>query len=134
MSLLLVDIDHFKRLNDEHGHQVGDDVLRDVARVLSAHARAGDVAARYGGEEFALILADTDLEAAALAAERLRKAVAAGSTVPVTVSIGAASFPRHGATGFDLIQTADSALYAAKTRGRNRVVAAPNVTVPMAAL
>jgi diguanylate cyclase (GGDEF)-like protein len=124
-SLLLIDIDHFKRLNDEHGHQVGDDVLRRVAEIIAIAARTGDIPARYGGEEFAVILSATDVEQAELAAERLRVAIATADLgAHVTVSIGLATFPHHGANPVELIRAADQALYQAKNTGRNRVVAA----------
>lgn len=122
VSLVLLDIDHFKRLNDEYGHQAGDDVLRQVAAVLVEHARVVDVPARYGGEEFAVILPDCGEAEAAAAAERLRAAVeAAPTSVPVTVSAGVATFPSHGADVAALIRAADDALYSAKRSGRNRV-------------
>ena len=124
VSLVLLDIDHFKRLNDEHGHQVGDDVLRQVAALLSEHARPMDLPARYGGEEFAVVLPECEPAEAEAVAERLRQAIAgAGLSVPITVSAGVASFPGHGATAESLIRSADDALYRAKAQGRNRVVA-----------
>lgn len=135
LSLLLVDIDHFKQYNDRFGHAAGDECLRQVARVLSEnYARPGDFAARYGGEEFAVILPETSLSGAAHVAERLRCAVAAlDLTDPgtpsgrrVTVSVGVASIrPGCGAAPPALIEAADRALYSAKAQGRNRVVAAP---------
>lgn len=124
-SLLLVDIDFFKRLNDEYGHQAGDDVLRRVARIIADSARLGDTAARYGGEEFAVILAAAGVDEAVAAADRLRLAIRdADIGYAVTVSIGVASFPEHGTTGFEMVRAADEALYEAKSAGRNQVVAA----------
>jgi diguanylate cyclase (GGDEF)-like protein len=132
-SLLLIDIDHFKRLNDQHGHQVGDEVLRRVAELIAIAARTGDTPARYGGEEFGVILAATDAEQAETAAERLRVAIATADLgAPVTVSIGLATFPQHGANAFELIRAADAALYTAKKTGRNRVVVADNVDAEVA--
>jgi diguanylate cyclase (GGDEF)-like protein len=125
VSLVLLDIDHFKRLNDEHGHQVGDDVLRQVALTLREAARVVDVPARYGGEEFAVVLPECDAEEAALVADRLRRAIAEAATlVPITVSAGVATFPLHAASSAALIRAADDALYRAKDAGRDRVVAA----------
>jgi diguanylate cyclase (GGDEF)-like protein len=127
-SLLLLDIDHFKRLNDTRGHQVGDDVLREVAQVLRSHARTNDVAARYGGEEFALILDACAPEEAAATAERIRLAIA--TTLPVTVTVGVATFPVHAVQSEDLVRAADRALYDGKRAGRDCIVEAP---VPAAA-
>lgn len=125
VSLVLLDIDHFKRLNDTHGHQVGDDVLRQVAAVLVEHARIIDVPARYGGEEFAVVLPSCDRDEALAVAERLRVAIAVSPmSVAITVSVGVASFPRHGAQSDTLIRAADDALYRAKDEGRNRVLEA----------
>lgn len=125
VSLVLLDIDPFKRLNDEHGHQVGDDVLQQVAALLVEHARLIDVPARYGGEEFAVVLPECDQAEALVVADRLRSAIAAApGMTPVTVSAGVATFPQHAATGEGLIRAADEALYIAKGAGRDRVVAA----------
>lgn len=124
VALVLVDVDHFKRLNDTHGHPFGDDVLRQVGQVLSGEMRQGDHACRYGGEEFALILRETDLAGARTVAERVRARIEAlalrrGATpVPVTASLGVAAGLTEPAR---LIQAADEALYAAKHGGRNRV-------------
>ena len=125
LSLMIVDVDHFKRLNDTHGHQAGDEVLRGIGRVLAATVRDMDFVARYGGEEFAFVLPDTRLEDAKSAAERIRKAIAAarfpfaGEDLHVTVSVGLAEIQR-GDTVASLLRHADTALYAAKTNGRNR--------------
>ncbi len=121
LSLLLIDIDHFKRVNDEHGHQVGDEALTWVASVLEASSREYDLVARYGGEEFAVVMPSTDPEAAHLVADRIRRAVAEGrGPVPLTVSVGVAG-GQGRITSTTLIQAADEALYAAKHAGRNRV-------------
>lgn len=125
LSLVLMDIDHFKRFNDTHGHQAGDDVLRTVGRVLTAVSREMDVPCRYGGEEFALILPATDVRDARGAAERLRVAVEdsetkwEGKTLRVTTSIGLAQ-AREMDTVAQLIKRADEALYQSKETGRNR--------------
>lgn len=130
-ALLVVDIDHFKHLNDQHGHSAGDAALVTVARALKATARGTDVVARLGGEEFGMLLPDTDVAGAGLAAERVREAVAqlrimVGETpAPVTVSVGAAVLPPRNTTGLtldSLLRRADAALYRAKAEGRNRVV------------
>jgi diguanylate cyclase (GGDEF)-like protein len=131
MSLLLIDIDHFKRFNDAHGHQTGDDCLRSVGAALSAAVpRPGDMVARYGGEELAIILPGSDTAAAAIVAERVRAAVEAlaiphGSSVDgsVTISVGAATaLARDGGSAempHSLLASADKALYVAKAAGRN---------------
>ncbi len=131
---LLLDVDHFKRINDTHGHPAGDAVLRYVARLIRAQLRGSDVVARYGGEEFVLLLPGTPLPAALETAERIRRVIAA-QTMPVsvseplriTVSMGAAALlpgDDPAALAADLVQRADQALYAAKQGGRNRVQAA----------
>lgn len=126
VGLLLLDIDWFKTVNDTHGHQVGDDVLRQVGATLMASARAFDTVARYGGEEFAVIVPGCDGAAALAAAERLRHRVEQAPTVvPVTVSVGVALAPEHADTPEVLIKAADDALLAAKAAGRNRVLVAP---------
>jgi two-component system cell cycle response regulator len=124
LSLLLLDIDHFKKVNDTHGHPAGDAVLRGVAKIVQKAARDTDVAARYGGEEMALILPETDARGALAIAERLRKLIEASShpteqgALKVTVSIGIST---GGAQASDLIDRCDRALYKAKKSGRNRV-------------
>ena len=130
-TLLMVDVDHFKRLNDTFGHPVGDVVLREVARLLGTGLRASDMLARYGGEEFTAVLPHTGLEVGLEVAERVRNAIAqhdfaqtAGQDIGmVSVSIGVASSPSHGASSSALIRSADQALYTAKHGGRNRVAA-----------
>ena len=128
VSLVLCDIDHFKRINDTYGHLVGDLVLRRVAQVVQACARKVDVAARYGGEEFAVILENTDAAGARLFADRVRQEVQRlvmatdGGTVTCTLSLGVATLPEDGHEGRLLIEHADQALYYAKRNGRNRAV------------
>jgi diguanylate cyclase (GGDEF)-like protein len=131
LSLALLDIDHFKRFNDTYGHQQGDVVLQEIARVLRGQVRSLDVVARYGGEEFAIIMPDAAAEVAGGIAERLRAAVAAhevpGPAGPlgVTISLGVATVPHPEITSpAGLIAAADRALYRAKELGRNRVAAA----------
>lgn len=125
VSLLMLDIDHFKRVNDTHGHLAGDAVLTGLSELLGRRTRAIDRVCRYGGEEITVILPETDLEAAA---ERLRAAVEAqpfdvnaGAPLRITVSIGVASWPAHAGGAEALVAAADEALHAAKRAGRNRV-------------
>jgi diguanylate cyclase (GGDEF)-like protein len=134
LSLILFDLDHFKAINDEHGHQVGDQVLHAVARSLAVGVRDVDLPARYGGEEFVVLLPGTTLPDAVLTADRLRYGIAdAGSPLPVTISAGVASFPQPARTGAELLALADAALYEAKRSGRDRVVTAPTAARPAAA-
>jgi diguanylate cyclase (GGDEF)-like protein len=126
-ALLMLDIDHFKRVNDTYGHNVGDKVIIALARTIAAAVREIDTAARLGGEEFAVILPETGLAGALVVAERLRLAVQAmdvraedGAPFRITVSLGAAEWSA-GAAPEELLRRADSALYASKTGGRNRV-------------
>lgn len=130
LALMMIDIDHFKLFNDKFGHEVGDQVLREVALVLQSQTRGSDVAARYGGEEFTIVLADITSQLAFERAERVRQAVEqlvlrpSGKDVgTVTISIGLSQFPAHGTTVEALLLAADRALYEAKSAGRNRVVA-----------
>jgi diguanylate cyclase (GGDEF)-like protein len=130
ISLLVLDIDFFKRVNDRFGHQRGDAVLIELAHRLMRAVRAQvDTVARYGGEEFVLILPETPAEGARIVAEKIRESVASErfgneqeEPIEVTVSIGVACFPHHGAAPQALLRSADQALYEAKGRGRNRVV------------
>jgi diguanylate cyclase (GGDEF)-like protein len=129
-SLLMIDLDNFKQVNDTYGHPAGDAVLRAVAEVLSGRKRAVDSCFRYGGEELALLLPRTDIEGAAELAERLREAAAAkriewqGTVIPITISCGVAAYPNSGDSAEALLHAADDALYAAKAAGRNRVMIA----------
>ena len=125
LGLLLLDLDHFKQVNDQHGHAAGDQVLASVGAALRSVVRDRDFAGRNGGEEFAVLLPDTDIAAALEIAERIRATIAEvtlpGTDVPVTVSIGVAGFPDHASTLERLERLADAALYVAKRQGRNRV-------------
>jgi diguanylate cyclase (GGDEF)-like protein len=123
LTLVMLDLDHFKRLNDNFGHQAGDDVLRQVGAALRTFSRESDTPARYGGEEFMVLLPDCPRQEAFTAAARLRKMIAAiESPTPITVSAGLASYPAHAHSTKGLIHAADEALYAAKRGGRDRAV------------
>jgi two-component system cell cycle response regulator len=129
VALLLTDIDHFKKINDNYGHPTGDDVLRRVAALLRTCARKVDVPARYGGEEFALVLEATDRDGARDLAERIRQEVSelvfesSMGKFGATLSLGIAVYPHDGRQKAELIKNADLALYAAKHGGRNRATA-----------
>ena len=128
LSAILVDLDHFKHVNDTHGHERGDDALAAVGDVVASTIRASDYAGRYGGEEFLILLPDTDREGAILVAEKLRQAIArialSGIDRSLTASLGVATMPPEGCDADALMRLADRALYAAKAGGRNRVEAA----------
>jgi diguanylate cyclase (GGDEF)-like protein len=130
VSIIMMDIDHFKKLNDTYGHPAGDQVLRSLAALMKSQVRRADVACRYGGEEFLIILPETSLEVAAERADTLRFSFSkliiehGGQTMQANLSLGVAAFPTHAQIPPQLIQVADTALYAAKTGGRNRVVVA----------
>ena len=129
MGVMLLDVDHFKQVNDTYGHPAGDQVLRDIAHILQANVRAYDLAARFGGEEFLVLCEGADLSATVDMAERIRAAVASrvyrlagGQTLRTTVSVGVYAGAGSHATAMQLIELADQALYRAKQAGRNRVV------------
>jgi diguanylate cyclase (GGDEF)-like protein len=136
LSLLLLDIDDFKNYNDTNGHVAGDDVLRDMGRLLRSSVREDDVVARYGGEEFVVLYPGASKALAYRLAQGLRRAVElhpfpGGDRQPlgaVTISGGVATFPQDATTEVELIQAADQALYEAKAAGRNRIIAAGNGT------
>src|SRR5215217_6928348 len=132
LSLIMLDIDDFKQVNDEHGHLQGDEVLRTIGRILDEESRGIDEPARYGGEEFAVALPETDLAGAVELAERIRSRIEServpgvdgGAPLHVTASLGSASMPASAASAQDLVASADAALYEAKRAGKNRVVTA----------
>ncbi|HUF14249.1 MAG TPA: diguanylate cyclase [Longimicrobiales bacterium] len=138
LGVAMMDLDHFKQVNDTYGHQAGDAVLEEVARILRETAREIDKLGRYGGEEFMAILPDSDLDAATVFAERVREAVeehtfdvGLDQTIRLTVSAGVANYPNGSIENPDLlVDWADRALYAAKKAGRNRVVRAPDIGPP----
>ncbi len=136
VAVLACDLDHFKRINDEHGHPVGDRVLQQFARLLMKSFHQADLVARLGGEEFVVIVPGADDDAGLAAAQALRQAVLqqrfgeAGQPLAVTVSIGVASMPGSQATWDELLQRADAALYEAKARGRNCCMLAPPAPAP----
>ena len=129
VSIIMLDADHFKLINDRYGHPAGDEVLRHLARLLTAQLRPDDFLARYGGEEFALVLDGLKLPEALVVAERLRRLVEAGSVavdshcIQYTVSMGVASTDECGYDLTRLIGSSDRAMYQAKAAGRNRVSA-----------
>ncbi len=141
MSLIMLDVDHFKAVNDQLGHQGGDLVLRRLAEILSAGIREGDIVCRYGGEEFAVILPHTDRDRATVLAERLREQIARTELLPqnispsdqavhVTASLGVATLDHNMTSAEMLVRAADRALYDAKSSGRNKVVDAESFPVP----
>ena len=143
LSLLYIDLDEFKRYNDERGRSRGDEALAAVGRILNSHMRETDIAARYGGEEFVLLLPETDKPQARILAEQLCRVIArqleerppspAGGRTGLTVSIGVASFPSDANNGTGLLEQAGRALYAARAAGRNRVASSPSDPAAVAA-
>jgi len=127
LALLMMDLDHFKRVNDTRGHLMGSHVLAEVGRLIRDSIRTVDVSARYGGEEFVSYFSESGIEEARFVAERVRAAIADhsftrdGVTIAVTISIGVAAAPRNGGDFETLVEAADRALYRSKERGRNRV-------------
>jgi len=131
LSVLVLDVDHFKQFNDTWGHDGGDAVLRELAGLMRSHFRGDDIACRYGGEEFVIVLSEATLENAFARAEELRREVhrlvAQHRKQPlgaITISIGVAALPDHGVAPEELIAAADKALYQAKRDGRDRTVTA----------
>jgi len=131
LTVLVLDIDYFKAINDSHGHDAGDDVLREFATRVKKSIRGIDLACRLGGEEFVVVMPETDMAVAALVAERIRRRIAGepfaidsgAKAIDVTLSIGLAALGAPGDTGATILKRADQALYRAKRDGRNRVVA-----------
>jgi diguanylate cyclase (GGDEF)-like protein len=135
LAFVMMDLDHFKQVNDTYGHLQGDQVLAELAKILLANKRESDVAARYGGEEFALILHETDAEGARVLADRIRASVEQAvfpDNLKLTISVGVAA-TEDESQFTTLMEKADEALYEAKERGRNRVVLADVKAVPAAA-
>lgn len=140
-ALLMIDVDHFKAVNDTHGHEAGDEVLVELAKRVMAAVRNVDMVARLGGEEFVVVMPDSDAEVAVAVAERLRRAVAGqpvprkagGDPLDVTASIGVAVYTPDGDDDSELLARADKAMYEAKRRGRNQVYLAPDGGTPAAA-
>jgi diguanylate cyclase (GGDEF)-like protein len=129
-AVLMIDIDYFKKYNDTYGHQAGDDVLRRMASIFTESIRSSDYAARYGGEEFMILLPETGIDEALQGAKRIRKQLAKETfgddkkKIPITISMGVATYPEHGEDPATLVSKADGALYQAKTAGRDRVIRA----------
>ena len=129
LSFLLLDLDHFKQINDNHGHHAGDTVLQHVGQIIQDQIRNSDIGGRYGGEEFGIVLPETDLDRARQLAGRLRETISEarvespdGATLQVTASIGLSTMNEDNASAEELIQRADQAMYHAKEQGRDRVV------------
>ncbi|KTD11858.1 regulatory protein (GGDEF domain) [Legionella gratiana] len=129
IALLMLDLDHFKKINDTYGHDAGDVALKELGKILQEDVRVGDVAARYGGEEFIVVFYNTDEKMIKSRAESIRNAVSglqikygAQEVGPITISIGISIYPTHGHTPTELIEAADKALYFAKANGKNRIV------------
>src|SRR6185436_14288918 len=129
VCLIMADIDHFKQVNDQRGHLAGDAVLKEVGQILLGRARPVDLAARYGGEEFCLILPGVSAQESKKLAEEIRREIetramgSGGTAFSVTASFGCASFPEDAQTASQLVRKADERMYAAKSQGRNRVIA-----------
>ncbi len=131
LSVILIDIDHFKKFNDTFGHDAGDRVLRSIADLLRNFFRASDICCRYGGEEFAILLPDSSLQNAVVRANALRTEVKrltlnydSQSLGAITISMGVAAFPEHGSSSEALLRTADRCLYESKAKGRDAVTVA----------
>jgi two-component system cell cycle response regulator len=136
LSVLFLDLDRFKLVNDRHGHLVGSQVLRSLSQVLMQCVRDVDTLARYGGDEFTILLVDTDHEAAVAIAERIRRTVeehvfeaGRGGSLRLTVSLGVGTYPQHGRERNALLDVADKAMYRAKSLGRNQVCSANELTM-----
>jgi diguanylate cyclase (GGDEF)-like protein len=128
LSFLMLDVDHFKMVNDQYGHLTGDYVLKEVGQIIRENIREIDIAGRYGGEEFCIVLPETDLEGSQMVADRIRRVTeerlikAYDTSIRITISIGISTYPAHGKQVEELIDKADWALYRAKAQGRNCVV------------
>lgn len=137
LAVIMIDVDHFKKFNDAHGHEAGDEMLKAVSGLMGRTVRASDIVCRYGGEEFTVLMPEAGVEAALRSAEQLRAAareLRTGSLPPITLSLGVALFPAHGQQWDELMRAADAALYEAKRSGRDRVaLAGTPVAAPAAA-
>lgn len=125
ISLLFVDIDHFKKINDNYGHHRGDEILTSLAGMIRVNLRKNDIVARYGGEEFVVLLPDLGIKEAKDVAERLQigsRHIGKNFGIPLTLSIGVVSYPELSSTKQDLVKKADQAMYQAKKQGRNQIV------------
>ncbi len=128
VCIIMIDLDHFKRINDTHGHEAGDLVLKAIADILAEQSRRGDFACRYGGEEFVIVMPNVTLETAYQRAEELRQSLNLLSVpyeyyrLSVTISMGIACFPEHGQTREAILRAADQAMYAAKQAGRDHIL------------
>jgi two-component system cell cycle response regulator len=131
LALMMLDIDFFKSINDNYGHDAGDDVLREFAVRIRKSIRGIDLACRYGGEEFVIVMPETDMHVAGMVAERMRRSIAGDpfavnkgtNSIDVTISVGLSTMEIKGEAVADVLKRADTALYRAKHDGRNRVVA-----------
>lgn len=133
LTLVMLDIDHFKQFNDAHGHRAGDEVLRRLAILIQRELREPDMFFRVGGEEFAILLPETDVTGAAALVERLRNRIMRDGSLPITLSFGLAEFPTHAEGPEPLIEAADQALYASKQAGRNLAHTADGVALAVQA-
>lgn len=136
LAVMIVDIDHFKRFNDNYGHRVGDEVLKKVAHFLTSHVRTNDMTSRYGGDEFCIILPETSKDVAMLRAEYIKKCIKKINFIPdpnidgkISLSFGIAVYPLHGTKIETVIEAADKALFQAKALGRERVCVAPSISI-----
>ncbi len=138
LSVIMIDIDYFKNINDTYGHKAGDTTLKETARLLQEKSRKEDIVCRFGGEEFLIVMQETTQKRALERADEIRKAVEghsfsfnAGQTKKITISLGISAFPENGQSIEDLILRADQALYKAKKQGRNRVETAEPEALPL---
>jgi diguanylate cyclase (GGDEF)-like protein len=141
LGVIMMDLDHFKRFNDTYGHEAGDSLLESLGKFLERQVRQEDIPCRYGGEEFVLILPEASLDVTQKRAEEIRQGVSQlqvshrGKVLEmITLSLGVAIFPEHGANEDDLLRAADNAMYQAKAAGRNRVMVAGSIVEPSTAI
>ena len=137
LSLFILDLDHFKQVNDTFGHQIGDEILVHVSKLMQDFGRKTDYIGRFGGEEFVIVLPETTLSEAIAIADRLRIEIEespferdeGSDPIIITASLGVSSFPQHGTSSDQLMESADKALYVAKKGGRNRVISASGASI-----